>query len=172
MMRTYVLLYAAVMASLSSGFDQVDVSQLRTAYCQTVFTEDQLVSRTNPFQQFHAWFQAALQCEEILEPTAVCISTSTKDGKPSSRMVHMKSYTEKGLTIFADYKSEKGKELAENPHTALLFFWPPLHKQVRIEGKVQKLSEESFHSCPQMSQNGGAVNVSWQSTTVGTSPLY
>ena len=104
---------------------------------------------------------------------AVSISTSTRDGKPSSRMVLMKSYAEKGITFFADYESRKGKELEENPHTALLFFWPPLHRQVRIEGKVQKLTEEElagrFHSRLQTNQTG---IVSWQSATVLNRPHW
>ena len=125
-------------------------------------TEDQLVAHTNPFQQFHAWFQAALQCEEILEPMAVSVSTSTKDGKPSNRIVLMKRYTEKGFTFFSNYNSRKGKELAESPHIALLFYWPPLHRQVRIEGRAHQITEEEsaryFHSRPHMSQISACVS--------------
>lgn len=85
-------------------------------------------------------------------------------------MAHLKSYTEKGLTVFADYESEKGEAVENNPHTALLFFWPPLHKQVRIEGKAHKLAEGSLHSDQQMSQAGDGV--CWQSSTVVVPPHW
>lgn len=124
--------------------------------------EDQSVALTSPFQLFHAWFQTALQCEAILEPMAVHISTSTKDGKPSSRIVLMKKYTEKGFTFFSNYNSRKGKELAENPNAAMLFYWPALHRQVRIEGRVHRIdAEEStryFNSRPHMSQISACVS--------------
>lgn len=149
------------MAELSS-FEQVDISQLRTPYSTSFFTEDQLVSRTNPFKQFHAWFQLVLECDQISEPNAVSISTATKDGRPSSRMVLMKSYSERGFTFFTNYRSRKGRELEENPNAALLFYWPPLHQQVRIEGTVQMLPEEEsteyFHSRPRESQISAVVS--------------
>ena len=161
--RTIILSSIPVRVTSSPGAgNQANISHLKASNGQTVFMEEQVVSYTNPFLQFHAWFQAALECKEILEPMAVCITTSTKDGKPSSRTVLMKSYTEKGFIFFSNYKSRKGKELAENPHAALLFYWPALHRQVRIEGGVQRLTEEKsaryFHSRPHMSQISATVS--------------
>ena len=144
------------------GTDEVDLSMLRTPYSQSYFTEDDLVSRSNPFAQFHAWFKLALDCDDIAEPNAVCVSTSTKDGRPSSRMVLMKRYSDDGFTFFTNYGSRKGQELAENPFAALLFFWPALHRQVRIEGRVERLSEELsteyFHRRPLGSQVSATVS--------------
>ena len=122
----------------------------------TVFTEDKLVSRTNPFLQFRAWLTKAQECDQIPEANAVCLSTSTKDGKPSSRMMLMKTYTESGFTFFTNHESRKGKELEENPNATLLFHWPQIRYTVRIEGTMKKVSEkdsmDSFHSLPKANQ--------------------
>ena len=148
----------------------MDISQLRIPYSSTLFTEDQLVSRTNPLAQFHAWFQAALESDQIHEAPAVCLSTCSKEGKPSSRIVLMKSYTEHGFMFFTNYDSRKGKELAENPYASLLFFWPFLHRQVRIEGRVEKVPEEEsrdyFNSRPLQSRI--SASISPQSSTVSS----
>lgn len=154
------------MASKSPAFEEVDISQRRTAYSSTVFTEDQLVSRTNPFVQFHAWFQEALNCEAIVEPQAVCVSTCTKDGKPSSRVVLMKKYSDGGFVFYTNFNSRKGKELSENPLASMLFFWAPLSRQVRIEGKVDRLPDEDsmryFHSRPRANQISAAISLQSQ----------
>ena len=135
---------------------RVDLSNERTAYSSISFTEDQLVSRTNPLLQFNTWFKEAQECNQIPEANAVCLSTSTKDGKPSSRMVLMKTFTDDGFTFYTNYESRKGQELEENPHAALLFYWPQLHYQVRIEGSVKRVPEKEaaayFHSRPKDSQ--------------------
>jgi len=154
------------MASKTAAFKEVDVSQLRSAYSSTVFTEDQLVSHTNPFAQFHDWFQEALKCKEIVEPQAVSVSTCTKDGKPSSRVVLMKSYTDKGFIFYTSYNSRKGRELTENPLAAMLFYWAPLYRQVRIEGKVDRIPEEDstkyYHSRPHANQISAAIELQSQ----------
>ena len=141
---------------------EVDVSNHQTAYSSTVFTEDQLVSRTNPFLQFNAWFTKAQECDQIPKANAVGLSTSTKDGKPSSPIVLMKTYTESGFTFFTNHECRKGKELEENPNASLLFYWPQLHYQVRIEGTVKRLSEkvsaDYFHSRPKASQASAVVS--------------
>ena len=117
-----------------------DVSQLRTPYNHDTFTEDQLTSHTDPFLQFHAWFQEALKSTP--EPQAMCVSTATRDGRPSSRMILMKKYDQSGFTFYTNYLSRKGQELEANPYACVLFYWEALHRQVRIEGRVEKLSEE------------------------------
>lgn len=141
---------------------EVDVSSERTAYSSRTFTEEQLVSRTNPLLQFHAWFKEAQECAQIPEANAVSLSTCTKEGKPSSRMVLMKTFTDSGFTFFSNYESRKGQELEENPNAAMLFYWPQLHYQVRIEGTVKKLSEKEstdyFNSRPKTSQASAVVS--------------
>ena len=158
--------YIREMASKAVAFKEVDLSQLRSAYSSTVFTEDQLVSHTNPFAQFHDWFQQALKCKEIVEPQAVSVSTCTKDGKPSSRVVLMKSYTDGGFIFYTSYNSRKGKELTENPLAAMLFYWAPLYRQVRIEGKVDRIPEEDstkyYHSRPHANQISAAIKLQSQ----------
>ena len=134
-----------------------DISQLRTAYSRTIFTEDQLVSTTNPFHQFHAWFQEALSCKEMVEPNSVCLGTVSEQGKPSSRMVLMKGYSqEEGFIFYANLQSRKASDMASNSEVCLLFYWAPLHRQVRIEGTVSRLSEEKareyFSTRPRLSQ--------------------
>lgn len=126
----------------SSHKDEVDLFHLRTAYSSTIFTEDDLVSQSNPVEQFCAWFKDALDCEQITEANAVCLSTSTKEGRPSNRMVLLKDYSDRGFTFFSNYESRKGRELEENPFAAMLFYWPPLHRQVRLEGRVERIPQE------------------------------
>ena len=149
---------------------KVDVSSERTPYSRKIFTEEQLVSRTNPLLQFQEWFKEAQKCDQIPEPNAMCLSTCTKDGKPSSRMVLMKTFTDAGFTFFTNYESRKARELEENPYAALLFYWPQLHYQVRIEGNIKRLPEEEsaayFSSRPKSSQ-ASAVS-SYQSHVISS----
>lgn len=111
----------------------------------------------NPIRQFHNWFQAAILAN-VNEPNAMTLATCTPDGKPSARIVLLKNYEERGFTFFTNYESRKGEELRANPYAALVFFWREQHRQVRIEGKVEKIpaehSEEYFQSRPIGSQIG------------------
>lgn len=109
----------------------------------------------NPLEQFKIWFQDILQIELPL-PNAMTLATTTVLGKPSARIVLLKGVTEKGFIFYTNYNSKKGKEIAQNPYAALLFYWPPLHRQIRIEGKITKtdvaFSETYFQSRPKDSQ--------------------
>ena len=111
----------------------------------------------NPFSQFHHWFQEVLKAD-IADPNAMTLCTCTPDGRPSARIVLLKDYDENGFTFFTNYESRKGQEMAENPNVALNFLWKKLHRQVRIEGQVEKLSakesEVYFQSRPRGSQVG------------------
>ncbi|MBN1158917.1 MAG: pyridoxamine 5'-phosphate oxidase [Bacteroidales bacterium] len=115
----------------------------------------------NPFVQFQSWLDEAVQ-DEVPEPTAMSLATSTLIGRPSSRMVLLKELDPKGFVFFSNYESKKGKHINENPWGALLFFWPRLERQVRIEGKISKTlqekSDEYFYSRPQ----GGKISA-WAS---------
>ncbi|EHC15111.1 pyridoxamine 5'-phosphate oxidase [Fischerella thermalis] len=111
----------------------------------------------NPFIQFQKWFDEALTAQ-LLEPNAMTVATATTDGKPSARMVLLKDFDERGFVFFTNYNSHKGQELAENPQAALVFWWAELERQVRICGRVEKVSENDsdryFQSRPFNSRLG------------------
>ncbi|EDV28115.1 uncharacterized protein TRIADDRAFT_53373 [Trichoplax adhaerens] len=146
-----------------------DLSNIRTKYESeaTAFVEKELASRDDPISQFHAWLEAAKEFG-IVEPNAMTLATCTSDGKPSSRTVLLKGYGSDGIKFYTNYESRKGQQLISNPQAAILFYWPPLHRQVRIEGTVEKLSkdesEKYFHSRPRDSQISAAI--SNQSTAI------
>lgn len=95
----------------------------------------------DPFSQFARWFQEAADAGEP-EPSAMTLATATSDGRPSARMVLLKDFGERGFSFYTNYDSRKGDELDRNPRAALVFFWPKLARQVRIEGSVEKLTAE------------------------------
>ena len=111
----------------------------------------------NPFKQFEKWFQEALD-SELLEPNAMTLATATPDGKPTARIVLLKAFDERGFVFYTNYESLKGKQLIANPHAALVFFWDRIERQIRIEGKVSKVTPEEsdnyFQSRPKASQIG------------------
>ena len=94
----------------------------------------------NPYNQFEKWFQVALKAR-LTEPNAMILATSDVKAKPSARVVLLKESNNKGFTFFTNYKSRKGKILSENSSASLLFFWAELERQLRIEGKIKKLSK-------------------------------
>jgi pyridoxamine 5'-phosphate oxidase len=91
----------------------------------------------DPLRQFGAWFAEAAQAVRV--PEAVALATATRDGAPSVRMVLLKDYGERGFVFYSNYDSRKGRELHANPRAALLFYWDPPRRQVRIEGDVERL---------------------------------
>jgi len=115
----------------------------------------------NPIKLFDAWFAEA-QKNNIAEPEAVNLATATKDGKPSNRMVLVKEYNDKGFVFFTNLDSKKGSDLKENPFAAMCFFWPEINKQVRIEGKIEKVSDQEadnyFDSRPLNSRIGALIS--------------
>lgn len=110
-----------------------------------------------PLSLFSQWFEEAHQ-SGILLPEAVSVSSCSKEGKPSSRMVLLKSFDEQGFVFFTNYGSRKSLELMSNPNVALLFHWGVLQRQVRIEGTVERVSAQDsanyFHSRDRGSQIG------------------
>ncbi len=136
-----------------------DLHDHRRNYRLNELSEDQI--SLNPYEQFERWFEEASK-SEIIEPNSMIISTATKSGKPSSRVVLLKAFDETGFTFYTNYHSRKGKELEENNQACLLFFWDKLERQVRIEGCVEKvaanLSEEYFLSRPFESQLGATIS--------------
>jgi len=93
---------------------------------------------SNPIQQFRRWFRAAERAG-LPEPNAMTLATTTRSGRPSARMVLLKGIDERGFLFFTNYESRKGRELTENPHAALVFYWHEVNRQVRVTGRVSKL---------------------------------
>jgi pyridoxamine 5'-phosphate oxidase len=121
----------------------------------------------NPFKQFARWYEEALGSDLIL-PNAMALATSSRDGVPSARMVLLKDFDENGFVFYTNYESPKARDLDENPKAALLFYWAPLDKQVRITGSVERVSPEEseayFGTRPVESQLGAWA--SNQSSTI------
>src|SRR5216110_3630462 len=105
----------------------------------------------DPIKQFKNWYDEALAAG-IPETDAVTLASASKDGRPSARIVLMKSFDDRGFVFYTNYDSRKGNELEENARACLLFYWSALWRQVRIEGAVEKVSaeesEQYFHSRP------------------------
>lgn len=111
----------------------------------------------DPFKQFGIWYAERLKTK-LAYPDSVTLATSTADGHVSARTVLLKDFSDEGFVLFTDYNSKKGQQLSQNPKAALLFYWPESARQVRIEGFVEKLSEEEsdeyFKTRPRDSQIG------------------
>jgi pyridoxamine-phosphate oxidase len=109
----------------------------------------------DPIKQFEKWMNDAIAAGE-LEPTAATLATATRDGRPSARVILLKRFGPDGFVFFTNYLSQKGREMAENPHVELCFFWNKLIRTVRVRGTVSTVpadeSEEYFHSRPRSSQ--------------------
>lgn len=93
-----------------------------------------------PFQLFAKWLKEAESNSQIIEPTAMCLSTVNAENKPSSRMILLKKFDERGFCFFTNLTSRKGEELKVNHNVALCFYWGILGRQVRITGEVEKVS--------------------------------
>ncbi len=93
-----------------------------------------------PFKKFQEWFNKAQSNSAIIEPTAMCLATIDEENRPSSRMILLKSFDERGFCFFTNLTSRKGKEILHNPNVALCFYWGVLGYQIRIEGEVEKVS--------------------------------
>jgi pyridoxamine 5'-phosphate oxidase len=133
----------------------VTIADLRKEYTQGGLTESE--ADLDPFKQFQIWFEQALN-SQLYEPNAMSLATCTPDGLPSVRIVLLKGFSERGFQFFTNYESRKGRELSDNPHAALVLYWPELERQVRIEGVVEKVTPEesdAYHaSRPRGSQMG------------------
>jgi pyridoxamine 5'-phosphate oxidase len=135
------------------------ISDFRNNY--TLHQLSKLDVDKNPFLQFKTWFDQLLE-KNIVEPNAMTIATASKNGIPSTRMVLLKEFNETGFTFFTNYESRKGKELLENPFASLLFWWREFERQVRIEGRIEKISriesEEYFNVRPLKSRYGALTS--------------
>ncbi len=131
------------------------VKENRTDYSSSSLVEDKMSD--NPFQEFEKWFQLALDAG-YQEPHAMNLSTVSDKGKPSSRIVLLRNFDQKGFIFYSNYNSKKGREMDKNPFISLNFFWTSLEKQIRIEGSVSRITEKQsddyFNSRPKESQIG------------------
>jgi pyridoxamine 5'-phosphate oxidase len=136
------------------------VAALRKDYGQATLNEADVAA--DPIDQFTAWFDQALAAE-VHEPNAMSVSTAGAGGQPSSRIVLIKQFDRRGFTWYTNYDSQKGQELAANPHAAILFFWSELERQIRIQGRVERTSAEEsdkyFHSRPLKSRLAAIASV-------------
>ncbi|WP_299492259.1 pyridoxamine 5'-phosphate oxidase [Acaryochloris sp. IP29b_bin.137] len=131
------------------------IADLRCDYRLKALLETEV--NANPIQQFQLWFDQALQAD-LPEPNAMTLATVSADGRPSARIVLLKGVDPAGFVFYTNYQSRKGQELAATPWAALVFWWAELERQVRIEGRVSKVSdtetETYFDSRPRGSQLG------------------
>lgn len=134
------------------------LQDIRKDYKKHQLLEGELLA--TPFLQFEAWFQEALNAQ-VNEPNAMTLATVT-DNKPHSRVVLLKGLEQEQFIFFTNYNSKKGHEIASNPEASLLFFWPELERQIRIEGTLQKTSAEYsdqyFSVRPRASQIGAIAS--------------
>jgi pyridoxamine 5'-phosphate oxidase len=115
----------------------------------------------NPIKQFQVWFDDA-KAENLILPESMTLATATKEGRPSARLVLLKGVDDRGFVFYTNYRSAKARSLDENPYASLVFFWPQLERQVRIEGTTSRVSAEEsdayFHTRPRDSQLGAIAS--------------
>ena len=133
----------------------MEIANIRKEYIWGGLSESDMDA--DPIRQFAAWFQQALAAN-LPDPNAMTLATATPDGQPSARIVLLKAFDATGFTFFTNYEGRKARELTANARAALLFFWPELQRQVRIEGIVERVSEaesdDYFRSRPLGSRLG------------------
>ncbi|MBK6822250.1 MAG: pyridoxamine 5'-phosphate oxidase [Saprospiraceae bacterium] len=127
----------------------MNYKDLRKEYILHQLDPDLMVE--SPIDQFRNWFDEAISAHAN-EANAMVLSTVSKEGRPSSRYLLLKEISERGFVFFTNYKSRKALEMDSNPNVCLVFYWRELERQVRIEGRVEKISidesEEYFNSRP------------------------
>lgn len=133
----------------------LSISDLRRDYTLQSLHESAIAP--NPYQQFQIWFEQAI-ASQLPEPNAMTLATATPDGTPSARMVLLKDFDERGFVFYTNYQSYKAQDLTTNPQAALVFWWAELERQVRIQGRVEKVSDQEsdayFYSRPLNSRLG------------------
>ncbi len=141
----------------------MSLADMRKEYMQRGLSESDVDA--DPIRQFRLWLDVALGAN-LTEPNAMTLATVGADGHPSARMVLLKGVEDDGFLFYTNYESRKGRELAQNPWAALVIYWAELERQVRIEGRVEKLAPEAsdayFHSRPRGSQFGAVVSAQSQ----------
>lgn len=135
------------------------LAELRHEYALGALSEADV--DPDPIQQFQRWLREAINAQ-LPEPNAMTLATADRTGRPYARVVLLKDCDAEGFVFFTNYRSDKGRQLAENPHAALVFLWLELERQVRVEGTVGKIpsaeSEAYFHSRPRESRLGALAS--------------
>jgi pyridoxamine 5'-phosphate oxidase len=133
----------------------MDAANLRREYTRAGL--DEVDMEPDPIVQFEAWFVKVIDAN-LHEPNAMILATATSEGRPSARTVLLKGYDERGFVFYTNYEGRKASELEANPACALLFYWGELERQVRIEGRVGRISgaesDDYFASRPRGSRLG------------------
>jgi pyridoxamine 5'-phosphate oxidase len=133
----------------------MQLGDLRDDYSQKPLREEEV--DPDPIRQFRVWLEAAEKAG-LREPNAMTLATCSSEGQPSARMVLLRGLDENGFAFFTGYDSRKAGELTANPRAALVFWWPALERQVRVEGSVERTSAEEsdayFRTRPRGSQLG------------------
>lgn len=136
-----------------------DIADVRRTYSGDGLNLDN--TPAEPFEQFQEWLTSALSADDN-DANVMTLSTVDSQGKPHARIVLLKGYDAQGFIFYTNYQSHKGSELANVPHAALTFWWPAMERQVRIEGRVEKVSDATsdhyFVSRPKESQLGAWVS--------------
>jgi pyridoxamine 5'-phosphate oxidase len=137
----------------------MSIADLRKEYSRANLSEADTAA--SPIDQFSKWFGEAITAE-VPEANAMSVSTATANGRPSSRILLIKEFDQRGFVFFGNYESRKGQQLTENPYAALLFYWIELERQVRIEGRVERISDAEndsyYYSRPLKSQLGAIAS--------------
>jgi pyridoxamine 5'-phosphate oxidase len=135
----------------------MSIADLRKDYSRESLSETD--AHPNPIEQFSKWFHEAIAAQ-VPEANAMSVSTVTADGRPSSRIVLIKDFDQRGFTFFTNYESRKGRELDNNPFAALLFYWIELERQVRIEGRVERVTDaenDAYYNSRPLKSRLGAI---------------
>jgi pyridoxamine 5'-phosphate oxidase len=145
----------------------MNIADLRTEYARASLDEER--SAADAIAQFSRWWDEAVAAQ-VREANAMTLATSDEQGRPAARTVLLKGFDARGFVFFTNYDSRKGRELAANPRAALLFFWPELERQIRVDGTVERTSgaesDEYFKTRPLASRIGAWASP--QSTVIAS----
>ncbi len=131
------------------------INEIRRDFAGKPLNEDSI--HANPMKQYGVWFEEAVNAQ-LLDPSAMSVTTVSAEGQPSTRIVYMRDISDEGFVFYTNYHSGKGKDLEQNNQVSLNFFWGELERQVRVEGEVEKISDDAsdayFAKRPRESQIG------------------
>jgi pyridoxamine 5'-phosphate oxidase len=137
------------------------LADMRREYARDGLTEAQ--APVEPFELFRKWFEQAVKTEQLpVEANSMVLATVDQDGRPHCRVLLLKGLDDQGFTFFTNYDSAKGQQLAVNPLAAMTFFWPALERQVRIEGRVEKVTPQESDAYYQVRPLGSRLGA-WAS---------
>lgn len=145
----------------------LDLQDMRTDYSKATLDEKSVP--LDPFELFETWFSQAVETK-VKDPNTMILATSSKENIPNVRAVLLKIFDEKGFVFFTNYNSIKAKEIAHNPHVALEFLWLDLERQVRVQGKCEKISTAESMSYFMKRSRGSQIGawVSEQSSVISS----